>query len=218
MRTLRPPPDQGLFDRRAIPVCTVAELGKAAWFRLYRTAFASQFYPSKGSRLTPWSGDFPCVYLAETMETTVAEVWGDRLAAQQAIGADTYAIATAQARQWAYLRVNQLPPNVSLCDLTAADTLLAVGLDAATLFQPDLEMPQRWAECIARHPLRFDGILYPSRHTGEKCVVLWENPIERGQLERAISFELEGEFVGSEAAHILAGKLGIRLAFVGGDS
>lgn len=152
------------------------------------------------------------------METTVAEVWGDRLAAQQATGADLFAIVTAQARQWAYLRVNQLPPNLRLCNLTAADTLLAVGIDAATLFQPELEMTQRWAECIARHPQRFDGIIYPSRHTGEKCVVLWEHPAGNRLLEQALSFEPAGLFAGSEAAHILAGKLGIRLAFVGGDS
>jgi hypothetical protein len=75
-----------VFDRRVLPVTLGATLPMTPWFRLYRKAYASQFYASKGSRLTPWSGDFPCVYLAQRKETTVAEVWGDRLAAQQAPG------------------------------------------------------------------------------------------------------------------------------------
>jgi len=216
MRTLRPAPDQALFDRRVLPVASVRESAAGPWFRLCRKAFANQWYPSKGSRLTPWSGAFPCVYLAQRKETTVAEVWGDRLAAQQALGAEVYAISSAQAAQWAYLRVENLPEGVRLCDLTAANTLLAVGLDAATLYQPDLEQPQRWAECIARHPAGFGGIVYPSRHTGETCVVLWEREGAADRLEPQLEFANEGEFADSEAAYVLAGKLGIRLAFVGG--
>jgi RES domain-containing protein len=215
LRTLRPAPAQAAFDRRVLPVTLGATLPMTPWFRLYRKAYASQFYASKGSRLTPWSGDFPCVYLAQRKETTVAEVWGDRLAAQQALEAEVYAISRAQASQWAYLRVGPLPPSLRLCDLTAAATQLAVGLDAATLFQPDLEGPQRWADCLARHPADFDGILYPSRHTGEKCLVLWQRPNSSGRLEEALKWEEEGKFVGSEEAYILAGRLGIQLAFVG---
>jgi RES domain-containing protein len=215
LRTLRQVPAQEGFDRRVLPVTLGAALPMTPWFRLYRKAYTSQFFASKGSRLTPWSGAFPCVYLAQRKETTVAEVWGDRLAAQQALGAEVYAISRAQASQWAYLRVGPLPPSLRLCDLTAAATLLAVGLDAATLFQPDLEGPQRWAECLARHPAEFDGILYPSRHTGEKCLVLWQRPSRAESLEGALEWGEEGEFFGSEEAYLLAGRLGIQLAFVG---
>lgn len=175
--------------------------------------FPGQFFPSKGSRLTPSSGDFPCVYLAADQETTVAEVWGDRFAAHRTASSGPYVISQDQARRWAYLETGPLPSDLRLCDLTDGDTRLAAGIDSATLYTPDLRLPQLWAERIARHPARFDGISYRSRHTELACLVLWSRSDDPLPLEKRLTFQPAGGFLESTAAYNLAAKTGIRLAF-----
>jgi hypothetical protein len=190
------------------------QVGIGPWFRLYRKEFASQFYPSPGSRLTPSSREFPCVYLAATPESTVAEVWGDRLAAHREHSGRIFAIPATLAAKWAFLKLERLPQDLRLLDLTQSASLLAAGLDAATLYVPDLRIPQDWAERVARHPTQFDGIAYRSRHTGEKGLVLWNQLGGTCDLESRLRFEPAGEFLESEQAYCLAGHLGLRLAFV----
>jgi|APTNR8051073442_1049403.scaffolds.fasta_scaffold26238_3 hypothetical protein len=213
MRDLRQPPDQASFDQRSIPVMRAPMLPPLPWYRLYQKEFAEQFYPSKGSRLTPLSGAFPCVYLAHSAETTVAEVWGDRLAAHRATGAEVYVISGDQAKRWGYLKLKAMPADLKICDLFAAETRLAIGIESGTLYAPDLSLPQTWAERIARHPAGFDGIRYRSRHTDEACLVLWSRPTDSQPLAQRIEFESVGEFIEADAAYLLAGKIGIRLAF-----
>jgi len=212
-RDLRLPPDQATFDQRVIPVRDTLTEKKRSWFRLHRVAYPNQFFPSKGSRLTPSSGNFSCVYLAASLETTVAEVWGDRLAALRDAGGSIYVITESQAKQWSYLKTPVLPLGMRLCDLTDRDTRLASGIESGTLYSTDLAVPQLWAERIARHPAHFDGILYRSRHTDELCLVLWIRPERKPPLEHLLRFESAGAFCDSEASHIIAGKIGVRLAF-----
>lgn len=214
-RDLRLPPQQASFDQRPIPVRESRSRSGLSWFRLYRVAYSNQFFPSKGSRLTPSSGAFPCVYLAASLETTVAEVWGDRLAAHREMGGEIYVITHRQASQWGYLKVVELPTNLRLCDLTDSDTRLAVGIESGSLYSTDLAVPQLWAERIARHPAHFDGICYRSRHTDELCLVLWTRPERDPSLEQILRSESDGPFAHSEAAHMVAGKIGVRIAFVG---
>lgn len=189
-------------------------LGGSDWFRLARIVFPNPFFASPGSRLTPSSREFPCVYLAENLETTVAEVWGDRFVAQLESGQPVFAISRSQASAWSYLRVAPLPRDLKICDLTDADTRLVVGIDSATLHATDLAIPQAWAECVARHPARFDGIRYRSRHTDEFCLVLWSRGDDSQPLETRTTFEPWGDFCESESAYSVAGKIGVRLAFV----
>lgn len=212
-REWRLPPDQAAFNTRTLPVADPCEFAGQPWFRLYRVEFANQFFPSKGSRLTPQSGEFPCVYLAASLETTVAEVWGDRFAALRDAGGTVHVIPRSQAEKWAYLEAGPLPDDLRVCDLMDADTRLAVGVDSGSLYATDLTVPQAWAECIARHPSHFDGIRYRSRHTDEPCLVLWTRPERRRALDEALSFRPAGGFLNSDAAFILAGKVGVRLAF-----
>jgi hypothetical protein len=214
-RALRQPPSQAVFDGRLVPVSIGGDWLGRTWYRLSRREYPSQFFPSKGSRLTPISGEFPCVYLATEMETTVAEVWGDRLDAQRDAGGDTYVIPSGQAAKWAFLKLNTLPSDLRLCDLTSADTRLAMGLDGSSLYATDFDLTQTWAERVARHPHRFDGMRYRSRHTDELCLVLWVRPSEPRPLDQRVQFLPAGEFLRSDAAYILAGKVGIRLAFLG---
>ncbi len=214
-RDLRLPPDQASFDQRPIPVREWRSRSKWNWFRLYRVAYPNQFFASKGSRLTPSSGAFPCVYLAASLETTVAEVWGDRLAAHRDAGGEIYVITCQQASQWAYVKALELPTSLRLCDLTDSDTRLAVGIESGSLYSTDLAVPQLWAERIARHPAHFDGICYRSRHTDELCLVLWTRPERDPSLEQVLRFESDVPFAHSEAAHMVAGKIGVRIAFAG---
>lgn len=212
-RDLRLPPDQAEFDTRSIPVSDLYQFARLSWFRLSRVEYPSQFYPSKGSRLTPVSGDFPCVYLAMSVETTVAEVWGDRIAALRDASGKVYVISRSQAEKWAYLETDPLPADLRICDLMSSDTRLAAGIDSGALYATDLSVPQAWAERIARHPARFDGIRYRSRHTDEACLVLWTRPDVGSLLENNLRFKPAGPFLESDAAYIFAGKVGVRLSF-----
>lgn len=215
MRSLRNAPSQESFDAREIPVTLPESADLGHWFRLSRVEFPTQFFPSTGSRLTPDTGKFPCAYLAGSKETTVAEVWGDRFAAHRDTGKLLYVIAADQAHKWAYVSTPPLPPLLRLCDLTDAATRLAVGIDSATLYATDLAVPQEWATRIACHPARFDGIRYRSRHTDEVCLVLWTREDAPQPLGPRLLFAPAGMFAESDAAYVLAGKIGIRLSFAG---
>ncbi len=213
-RVIRQAPEQAAFDRRSIPVTPLSDTVGETWHRLYRKEFANQFFPSPGSRLTPESGDFPCIYLASSRLTTVAEVWGDRMAAHRDLGREVYVIPLPQAERWAYLEVSNLPGDLRLCDLTDSETRLATGLDAGALYASDLAIPRAWAERIAQHPARFDGIRYRGRHTDELCLVLWDRGGETpSRLSERIHFANSGEFAESDEANELAAKIGIRLSF-----
>jgi len=213
MREIRQAPDQAAFDRREIPVTESGEALPAPWYRLARVEYPNPFYASPGSRLTPDSGEFPCVYVGASRDTAVAEVWGDRMAAQRDRWSAIYVISLAQAREWAFLEVADPPSDLRLCDLTDSHTRLAVGLDSGTLYAADLRTPRQWAERIALHPTRFDGIHYRSRHTDESCLVLWSRPSDVSPLCDRLVFGPAGEFAECEAAYRLAAKLGMRLSF-----
>ena len=196
-----------------IPVTAPDGIAVNFWYRLARVEFPSQFFASPGSRLTPDNRAFPCVYLGASLETTVAEVWGDRFAAQRDSGQSLYVISASHAQKWAYLRAFPLPPLLRLCDLTDATTRLAAGIDSSTLYSPDLTIPQEWATRIACHPARFDGIHYRSRHTDESCLVLWSRVDEVRPLSQQLIFAPHGDFAESDAAYTLAGKIGVQLSF-----
>jgi RES domain-containing protein len=207
-REIRPAPRQAEFDKRPIPL-TGQSLPRAT--RLCNPAYASQFYASRGSRLTPNSLKFSTVYLAASKETAVAELWGDRFAAQRAKGSDLFIIPAAEAAKSAYLDVDAVPP-AKLCDLTDGNVLLAVGVDATTLTTIDLAVPQAWAECVANHPERFDGIRYFSRHTNEPCIALWLRP-GGPDFANLLKFGAPMPFLDSTPAHAVAAKCGLRLSF-----
>jgi hypothetical protein len=208
-RQLREPPAQAEFDRVAIPTPAVA--APRPNVRLGNPAYPSQFFANLASRLTPISGEFACVYLAASKETAVAEVWGDRFWQHRAAKAGIYTIARGIAANAAFMAVASFP-SLNLCDLTHADVRLAVGLESGTFYSPDLAVPQTWAERIARHPGLFDGIVYRSRITDEKCLVLWLRARGRA-LHKELSFSMAGPFYDAAEAFVVAQKCGVRLAF-----
>ena len=207
-RAIRQPPSQADFDTRVIS-STGRSLAPA--IRLCDISHPSQFFASRGSRLTPGSLRFRCVYLAATEETAVAEVWGDRFYAHREKGNSLYVIPATDAAKWAFLKVAAVPA-ANLCDLTDGDVLQQVGIDQATLYHTDFKIPQGWAECIANHPAKFDGIRYFSRLTHEVCIVLWLRP-GGPAFERELKFGAPAPFLDSTAAHAVAARQQLRLSF-----
>jgi RES domain-containing protein len=196
-----------------VPVAGNARVAGMSWVRLAKVAYPGQFYPSLKSRLTPSSEKFPCVYLAPNAETAVAELFGDEMSLAKARGRKIYAINAAKADELAFLSCPSLP-RLQLCDLTEADTRLALGLEAGSLYTSDLSIPQAWADMIAWHPNKYDGIIYRSRHTDEICLVLWTRARGRG-LDKRVAFKPAGAFRNSAAAFEVARKIGIKLSFPG---
>ncbi len=212
-RDLHQPPEQSRFDQIVLPIRPPGMWAALTWYRLSRGEFPSPLVASKSSRWTPLSGDFPCIDLAVDPQTSVAEVWGDRFAAQRAMGAEIYVIPRQQSQHWNYLQTTGLPDDLRLCDLMDADTRLALGMDAEALYTTNLHPLQLWAERIARHPTGFDGIAYRSAHTDLACLVLWSRADAAVPLEKRLTFERAAEFLNSDAAYVLAGKTGLRLSF-----
>ena len=206
------PPPPGFPD--GVPVFHEDRLAGIEWVRLYKVAFPNQFYPSLKSRLTPKSGLFPCVYIASNVETAVAEVWGDRLRLAKERGRSIYVINAEKAEEQAFLKAKSLPA-LRLCDLTDSNTRIRLGVDSGALFAPDLSIPQAWAEMIATHPNKYDGIVYRSRHTDAICAVLWKRPGIR-ELDTEITFEAAGAFRESSAAYAVALLIGIKLSWPSG--
>jgi hypothetical protein len=193
-----------IFDERL--------LNDQPWIRLAAKKYKSQFYPSPHSRLTPDSWTFPCCYLGVDFMTATAEVFGDRLAARREKKKKILMIPSVEARGMHYLRIDGFP-KLALCDLTDSKTRLALQLETGALMTPDISIPQSWAQAIAVHPNLYDGIVYRSRHTDERCVVLWNRKPGR-VLEKNLVFRPAGEFYQSPEAYALAKHMGMRLSFV----
>jgi RES domain-containing protein len=210
MRVVRQAPAQADFDRITLGEFDLRSLGLTPWFRLASVRHASHFHANPGARLTPRSMAFPSVYLAEDKETTVAEVWGDKFYAQRLLEPKIYSIPRSEAAVLRFFTCGDLP-RLNLCDLTDADTRMSVGIEDGTLYNPDLKIPQGWAEVIARHPQHFDGILYRSRITGRLCFAAWNRP---GRLlEREITFTDSAPFLESPESYSVARKTGVKLSF-----
>lgn len=201
------------FDPKTpIPIFDETRLEGVRWFRLSKASYPNQFYANPRSRLTPASGKYPCVYLAATEGTAVAEVWGDKWWYQRhVLKKDLYAIPAKTAAEFAYLVMESVLP-LTLCDFTDENTRLAIGLDNSALNTADLRIPQAWAEAIATHKNGYDGIVYRSRHTDKLCVVLWARAGIRS-LDQEIRFSASGDFRNSSAAFETARIIGIKLSF-----
>ena len=213
-REVRVAPDTGVFNARAISRAPERNLPGGPWWRLARKGYAREFYANPGSRLTPSSYAFPCVYLGTDHKTIVSEIYGDKFAAAQRAAHRYFAISICDAASYTYRRVDSLPAGLNVCDLTDPDTLGQVGIDGSTLYTIDFQITQEWAERIARHPAHFDGIIYPSRHTFQKCIVLWRREGSARDVEREITFLDDGEFIYSKPAYEAAAARGLKLTFI----
>lgn len=211
-RELRQPAEQASFDQIQIP--EPAQDSPLPSIRLGNTNYPSHFFANPASRLTPSSLEFPCVYLGADKETAIAEVWGDRFWLAREKNRGQFNIDRALVAHTFFLTAIIFPA-LRLCDLTRSDVLLALGLDNGSLYSTDLKCPQSWAERIARHPSSFDGILYPSRMTHARCLVLWKRPGGR-DLASEVFFAQTDPFVDSPEVVSTAAKCQVQVSFVSG--
>jgi len=209
-RGIREAPDSGVFNVRTIRVTMSAKLAGTPWFRLGQTAYKDPFFANQGSRFTPSSWKFRCVYLAVDKQTTVAEVFADRMSLAQAAGMNVYSIPRAMADRYRYSTIATFPTDLRICDLADAQTLQNTGLDISSYHLADLRVPQLWAERIANHPAGFDGIHYRSRHTDQLCIVLWIRPGATPELTAEMEFIDAGPFRLSKEAYASAALWGLK--------
>jgi hypothetical protein len=88
--------------------------------------------------------------------------------------AGTRVITTTELKNKA-LAVLKASRPLRLVDLTRSGSLVRMGADAR-LFSGAYSISQRWSAALHAHPIRADGILYPSRLDPERqAVVLFED-------------------------------------------
>jgi hypothetical protein len=185
-RVYREPPRPEKLKGAYCPVLSVVKITRAdkvarakislSWHRLCADVHSKTFYPSRNSRFTPASWDFPCAYYAETPTTCFAEKYGDQMVKHIANTPNApFTIPAATAAAIGLYEITDSPA-MNLCDLSDERTLLRLCLDLTTVYALDLSLTQRWAEAIARMDIKYDGIRYRSRHTGKLCQVLWDRP------------------------------------------
>jgi len=176
-RKPRQPIEQSEFDRLPMATHTVAA---RRWVNLRFAKWANEktlFYANPESRLTPVRMDVPCLYLAQTEASAFQELYGDKLYLAKEAKAQLL-ITEEECKERVFVTVQT--KEVVLCDLVDEGAAQKIGLDSGTLYDEQLSFPQSFAERIYHHPARVDGIRYLSRHTNERCVVLWERTPNSG--------------------------------------
>lgn len=171
-RDLRHPADVATFN--ALSLRSMQKTLRVPWWNLRWRAHAVKsdlFFSSLSGRLTPVSGTVPCLYLAENAETSFYEIYGDIIsAARETKSVARFSKTDLEAR----VLIKTKPPlSVKIYDLTAVRSAKRIGMDLATLYAPDVDLPRQFAQRIHDHPEKFDGIQYESRHTQTRCLVLW---------------------------------------------
>lgn len=188
-RDLRRPLETADFNRLELEPL-VKDLANS-WWNLRWAGYdkpGMRFFATASGRLTPSSGTVPCLYLAETQETSFYEIYGDVVDAAQKRKQEPR-LTMSELEQRVFLR-NTGPTSLILYDLTEPKSAKAIGTDLATLYAPDVSLPRLFAQRLHDHPARFDGVQYISRHTQAPCIVLWAthtpalNDIEMERTER----------------------------------
>ncbi len=130
------------------------------------------------------------LYLGESCETCLWECFGDSILDPDSL---------IPSQQWINQRVSEVTfkKPLRLCDLTQTAVRSALKVDLSALKHTDLTVPQAWGLAIQNHPEEVDGLLYNSRFTGERCLVLFERKTTASLLKSKISGKLidldEGE-------------------------
>ena len=171
-RDLRRPLETADFNKLELE-SVVKDLA-TSWWNLRWVEYdvpGKRFFAIASGRLTPSAGTVPCLYLAETQETSFYEIYGDIVDAAQKRKQEPK-ITKSELERRVFLR-NADPISVKLYDLTERKSAKKIGMDLATLYSPDVSFPRLFAQRLRDHPEKFDGIQYTSRHTQAPCMVLW---------------------------------------------
>ncbi len=193
-RPIRIPPEN--FQKRKLPI---RRLRRTVFYRLHRASTTPILYGlSQNHRFSPANLPYRVLYAGKDFETCAMEVFGDILID------DNMDIAL---ENWISKIFTRLHITAKVCDLTDKKTRMDCGIDLPAIHHPDLSIPKQWATAIAAHPACFDGILYPSRFTGNTCIALFSRGTSLGiQPSPAFPLSLETK----EIAEFL-NKYGIRL-------
>jgi hypothetical protein len=171
-RELRLPLGSAEFNRlRLLPSKLQLDV---PWWNLRWAHFDNpkdRFFATASGRLTPSSGTIPCLYLAEKPETSFHQLYGDTLDACKKQSLEPL-FTKKELEDRIYLKT-ATPLSVNIYDLTAKESARTIGLDLATLYTREISFPREFAQRLHDHPSNFDGILYLSRHTQTRCLVLW---------------------------------------------
>jgi hypothetical protein len=99
-----------------------------------------------------------------------------------ASAAGSRAITTTALKERALTEFKARRP-LRLIDLTQSGALVRVGADG-NLFTGDHEVPQLWSRALHDHPVKADGLLYPSRlDPVRRAVVLFGDRVPRKMTE-----------------------------------
>lgn len=171
-RRLRWPPEVDEFNK--IPLTALRLTVTPAWFNLRWAKFRDpkyRFFASKEGRLTPASMKVPVIYLAVNKRTSFGELYGDDLAAADQRSA-LHIVTKKELEERIFLKT-EAPFDVNVYDLTTEGSAKAIKMDLSTLYTADVNHPRLFAQRLHDHPAKFDGILYESRHSQARCLVLW---------------------------------------------
>ena len=150
----------------ALPVRT---LENVEFRRLHESGRDPVYFSlNPGHRFSHPHGRWGLLYLAGTVNTCIWERFGDDILNP---GSPVPRSVWIQ-RQLSTIRVSK----VQVCDLTDENVRAQVGVDLSALHHTDLSVPQAWGLAVQEHPNAFEGLLYPSRLDGQRCLALFDRP------------------------------------------
>ena len=172
LRHLRSPVPQSEFNAKTLATRLVEP---AKWVNLRWRRFATKkdlFFSSASARLTPDGGKTGCLYLASDERTAFLELYGDKIHLAHEAGANPI-IEANDFLERVFIDVDL--PAITLVDLTTGAGLQSIDIDLGTLFAADPKYPRAFAQSVFDHPAKVDGFLYESRHSKERCAVVWSD-------------------------------------------
>jgi hypothetical protein len=154
------------FAASALPVRTLENF---EFRRLHESGRDPIYFGlNPGHRFSHPQGRCGLLYLAATVNTCIWERFGDDILNP---GSPVPRSVWIQ-RQLSKIRVSK----VRVCDLTDENVRAQVGVDLSALHHTDLSVPQAWGLAVQDHPNFYDGLLYPSRLDGLRCLALFDRP------------------------------------------
>ncbi len=149
----------------------IVELMDTTWIRIHLDMHGPFFFSrNPNHRFSPAEGKHQVMYAASDFRTAFMEVFGDVILGQRAAMGPCIS-----ASRWHHSMCSTISPgSLRLCDFTTNEARSAIQADLASLLHPDLGISHQWADAVMRHPDEVDGILYPSRFTGRKCLALFD--------------------------------------------
>jgi RES domain-containing protein len=165
------PPPQATFDE--LPLESWCGQRSGVYYRLHSRAPATgkpwppiHFSQSGRSRFDPVDGP-GTLYLGETLAAALLEVFDDSWGP---VNASSRRLTLTQLGEWWVTLV--AVPTVNLFYAHGIN-LSKIGTDNQ-LLSGDHAVARQWALALVKHPLKIDGIYYPSRHhAGERNLAIF---------------------------------------------